>query len=420
MYVWVVPSALPAPACAPRPYRLPAPRPPRRWYGMRMDVHLLGGRPIYFPFLSGILTYDCRTCDARCCKGASLGIGRSRELASLLHINPALALLAGEAFPAGSLPVLETVLEQCFFLDSEKLCRLERKAGREHKPAGCRLFPFNQFRAADDWVVVLPHLQCPLRVEPHPMRLSLSSHDALAYEMHLVGVPREGHPALAPPPDHGWARLVPLERQVRDLGAAHLQDADYTAYADKQADVTAHELGTARGVRCSTLRARVATFLGYGDQRPGAGLVRDLVALTPYLRLRVGVAPRPVVPNMLTALSVLAGVVERMPGAVVTCRTVVQLLEKRAPMLVTLAHLLSRPRLSEGYDGDVLVRRAQDLSRELAELLLAVESNGKATHPATFASILQDRPLFRPPLSPEAVGVLMRLGRYLGEAITAD
>ena len=33
-------------------------------------------------------------------------------------------------------------------------------------------------------------------------------------------------------------------------------------------------------------------------------------------------------------------------------------------------------------------------------------------------AILQDRALFRPPLAPQAVGILVRLGRYLQEAIT--
>jgi hypothetical protein len=381
-----------------------------------MDVHLLSGRPIYFPFLSGILSYDCRSCDARCCKGASLGIGRSRELAALMHVTPQLALLAGESFPQGTLPVLETVLEQCFFLDGDQMCRLERAAGRDNKPAGCRLFPFNQFRGADEWVVVMPHFFCPISVTDAPTEEGLSSHDALTYEMHLVGVPREGHPTLAPA-DRPWGTLMPLERQLRDLGAAHLRATDYATYADTQAELTARVLGTPRGARCNTLRARVASFLGMGDGKASAGLVRDLVALTPYLRLRVGNAPRELLPAMLTALSVVAAVVEQMPGVVRTPRTLVQLFEKRAPMLVTLAHLLDRPRLGDGYDGDALVRRAKEMNPELGEILLAMEANAFAPQPATLANILQDRALFRPPLGPEAVGILMRLGRYLGDAV---
>ena len=53
-----------------------------------MQAYLLGGRPIHFPFLSGIIKYDCSTCHAPCCKGNALGIGRSRELVMLQSAQP--------------------------------------------------------------------------------------------------------------------------------------------------------------------------------------------------------------------------------------------------------------------------------------------------------------------------------------------
>ncbi|MBI5497268.1 MAG: hypothetical protein HY904_19800 [Deltaproteobacteria bacterium] len=382
-----------------------------------MDVHLLGGRPLYFPFLSGILDYDCPSCDARCCKGASLGIGRSRELAALLHINPAMALLAGDAFPAGALPTLDTVMEQCWFLDAQNLCRLEKNAGREKKPAGCRLYPFNQFRLADPFVVVMPHFHCPLRVTDEPASHGRNSHDELALEMHVVGVPRDGHPPLAVLPDMAWTDVIPLERTVRDLGAAHLRATDYAPYADLQADQTSRALGLPRGVRCTTLRRRVAGFLGYGEGWATPPLVRDLVALTPYLRLRVASVPRQQVPQVLTALGVLSGIVEAMPGTRMTARTVVQLMERRMGLLVALSHLLDKPRLSEGHDAEPMAKRARMLSRPLADIILALDDNAHAANPETLADILGGMPAFRPPLTPEAVGVLMRLGRYFVDAV---
>ncbi len=382
-----------------------------------MDVHLLGGRPIYFPFLSGILTYDCARCDARCCKGASLGIGRSRELAALLHINPALALMAGEAFPAGALPVLETVLEQCWFLGGDNACRLEKNVGRQHKPAGCRLYPFNQFRVADPFVVVMPHFHCPIDVADAPTNDGPQSHDGLAYEMHLVGVPRDGHPSMGTLPDFTWTELLPVERLIRDMGAAQLRATEYAPYADVQTELMTQQLLLPRGARCTTLRARTASFLGYGEGWASQDLVRKLVALTPYLRLRVSSVPRWQVPQVLTVLSVLCGVVEQMPGTVMSARTVVQLMEKRMGLLITLSHLLDKPQLAAGQDASALAKKARNLSASLADVLLALEDNGHAAHPETLVDILSGMPAFRAPLTPEAVGVLVRLGRYMSEVV---
>jgi hypothetical protein len=382
-----------------------------------VDVHLLGGRPLYFPFLSGILAYDCAACDARCCKGASLGIGRSRELAGLLHINPALALMAGEAFPAGALPVLETVLEQCWFLDGERQCRLERNVGRQQKPAGCRLYPFNQFRLADPFVVVMPHFHCPITVVDEPSVTGKTSHDDLALEMHLVGVPRDGHADLGALPDLTWMDVIPLERLIRDLGAAQLRATEYAPYADVQADLTTQKLLLPRGARCTTLRKQVAAFLGYGEGWPSPRLVHTLVALTPYLRLRVGSVPRQQVPQVLACLSVLAAVVEGMPGTLLSPRTVVQLLEKRLGMLVTLSHLLDRPRLSEGQDAEALAKRARPTSKVVADVVMAMADNAHAARPETLLELLAQMPAFRTPLGPEAVGALMRLGRYFVDVV---
>ncbi|MEW5854909.1 MAG: hypothetical protein AB2A00_39395 [Myxococcota bacterium] len=381
-----------------------------------MDVHLLSGRPIYFPFLSGILDYQCSTCDARCCKGGGLGIGRSRELAGLLHISPALALFAQDGFPNGALPILDTVLEKCWFLDSKSLCRLERAVGREQKPAACRLFPFHQMRVAGEWVVVMPHFFCPLTVTEGPGVSERSNHDELAMEIHAVGVPRDGHPAMPDPPGVSWAHAVPLERRVRELGRAFLDVADYAPYADAQLELTTEMLGTPRSARSDTLRARVATFLGYGDGKPGARVVHDLVALTPYLRMRLAAVPREGLPGLLTSLSVVAAAVEDMPGTQLSARTLVQLLEKRAPMLHALAHLMETPFMAEGYTAESLARGARGASPLFQELLTAVEHNRRARRPATLGNLLAALPAFRPPLSPEACGTLMTLGRYVTDA----
>ena len=107
-----------------------------------MKAYLLGGRPLFFPFFSGAIRYDCTTCDAPCCKGAALGIGSSRELVTIQEAQPKAPLFAVPAFQQSQRLALQTPAERCWFLDGKRRCRLERIIGRQAKPAGCRLFPF--------------------------------------------------------------------------------------------------------------------------------------------------------------------------------------------------------------------------------------------------------------------------------------
>ena len=137
-----------------------------------MRAYLLGGRPILFPFLSGILRYDCATCDAPCCKGASLGIGRSIELVNIQHAQPKATLFAVPQFRGSKMLALATPAEKCWFLDRKNRCRLEKVLGREAKPAGFRLFPFVRIRAAGERASATTPLAW-LRMEPVDDRADL-------------------------------------------------------------------------------------------------------------------------------------------------------------------------------------------------------------------------------------------------------
>src|SRR3954462_7223454 len=98
-----------------------------------MRAYLLGGRPLHFPFLSGVLRYDCATCDAPCCKGAALGIGVSRELVTLQQAQPKAPLFAVPSFFPSQMTAISTPAERCWFLDRKNRCRLERVIGRDAK-----------------------------------------------------------------------------------------------------------------------------------------------------------------------------------------------------------------------------------------------------------------------------------------------
>src|ERR1044071_7401422 len=163
-----------------------------------MRQYLLGGRPLHFPFLSGVLRYDCNTCDAPCCKGAALGIGVSRELVTLTTAQSAAPLFAVPTFFHSQMMALKTPAERCWFLDRKNKCRIEKVLGRDAKPAGCRLFPFVRFRSMGEAVCVLPDFTCPIQVNDAANEHGPTSHDDIALEIHRAHVPRTGHPELAP------------------------------------------------------------------------------------------------------------------------------------------------------------------------------------------------------------------------------
>jgi len=385
---------------------------------MVRNAHLLAGRPIYFPYLSGVFEYDCASCSAPCCRGAQLGIGRSRELVALLSISPALALCASPEFAGSPMPALQSPIDACWFLDQRTRCRLEWAVGRENKPASCRLFPFQQVRGCGEYLVVMPHFLCPLVVADVPHAAGHTSHDEICLEMHRAGVPRDGHLRMPEPPDMPWHASIPLERRVRDLGARHLDDADYAEYAQEQEFVTYGVLGETLAAGNVTRLRDAAVKLLSATNAPSMRTVRMLVALTPYLRLRGVEVPRRAMPYVLTALSVLLGALESIPGTRITLRSIVQLFEHRLPLLYVLGHLAETPRLQAGYSAEQLLRGLPHYSEVFMRLLKEVERNAERKQPRSLAHIIAEDAEVKVPLRPEVVAALWRLGRFLADAGT--
>lgn len=387
---------------------------------MATHAHLLAGRPIHFPFLSGLLSYDCATCDARCCRGAQLGIGRSRELVGLLSISPALSLLASPDFNQAPMPSVQSPVDACWFLDKKNHCRLEWAVGRDSKPASCRLFPFHLFRLAGEHLVVMPHFLCPLQIADAPSPQGPTSYDALTLEMHRTGVPRDGHLRMPPPPDMDWHEALPLERQVRRLSIRHLQGEDYVDFAQEQDFVTHGVLGrTLAAGGMERLFGDVASLIGMAH-KPSPTTVRALVALTPYLRMRGAEVPRRAMPAVLTALAAFIGTLEGVPGTRMSPRTIVQVFEHRLPLLYLLGHLHETPALLPAYTADQLLREGRGHNPIFARLLHEVDLNGRRSQPRTLRQIIAHDPELSAPLKPDAVAALWKLGRYLADAGTFE
>ena len=384
---------------------------------MSAHAYLLGGRPLHFPFLSGVLRYDCTTCDAPCCKGhrgASLGIGVSRELVTITQVQPRAALFATPSFHHSPVTALQAPAERCWFLDRKTKCRLEKVLGREAKPSGCRLFPFVRFRAAGEGVVVLPDFLCPITVGDAPTQHGKTSHDEIALEIHRAQIPRSGHPALPPPRDLSWGEAMPLEKRVVEEGEPHLRSTSYVPFAELQHALALATLGVVgKANPMEKVEETVRRFLDV-NERASLATVRDLTGVTGTLRLLASALPRREIAGVLVVLSVLAGVAENMRGAVRSARTLTSMFEGQLAFLYALSHLGDRPTVRAGVSLATVVRDVGAMRPALLPVLADVEKNGRRNVADTLEDILRkQKESFAPPLSAEAVSMMTSLGHVL-------
>lgn len=384
-----------------------------------MRAYLLGGRPLHFPFLSGVLTYDCPTCDAPCCKGAALGIGPSRELVTIQQAQPRAALFAVPSFHASPVMALQSPAERCWFLDRKRRCRLERVLGREAKPSGCRLFPFVRFRMMGEAVCVLPDFLCPLGVADATTASGATSHDELALEIHRALVRRSGHPELPAPRDLPWSEALPLERKIVEEGEPHLRALSYVPYAELQHTLALATLGVdGRADAMARVEETARRFLAVSEM-PSPALVRDLVALTGTLRLEASALPRREIASVLVVLGVVASAAEHMRGTERSARTLTSIFEAQLPFLYTVANLGARPTARSGASMAAAAHEAGAVRPALLDALADIEKNGRRAVADTLEDILRkQKDAFAPPLSADAVSTMYTLGRVLLRACT--
>jgi Fe-S-cluster containining protein len=412
--------------------------------GVRARVHLLAGRPLFFAFPSGAFSYTCAGCDAPCCKGQPIGIGRSRELVTIQQAQPRATLFSVPGWNDGPLLSLTPPPEKCWFFDRNGRCRLEHVVGRDAKPTGCRLFPFSRIVAVGEALAVLPDLVCPIAVTPLANRVavsssssssstmsaadpgSLSDHDVLAVEMARTQVPRGGHKPLPVPADLSWDEALPLERHIVDAAGELLRSepppAFYGAFADLQHQLTCALLGVdTKPSAMATLEADIRRFLAVNEGSSVDGVV-DLVAMTGALRLTPidgHVVARRALPAMLTALSVVESAYENMRGSRRTPRTLATLWQTQGPLLYALAHLNARPLPLSPTALDAALSRYHHPRRALVAIVDAIRDNGARSVAATVDELLRlQKDEFAPPLTADAVAMLHALGRILRDACT--
>lgn len=393
--------------------------------GTRSRLHVLSGKPLFFPFPSGAIIHVCEGCDAPCCKGEPIGIGRSRELVTILKAQPRAALFAAPGFNEGPLFSLSPPPEKCWFLDRKQRCRLEYVMGREHKPTGCRLFPFSVLQTLGEAVAVVPDLLCPIAIAP-PTVTGTFSHDALTVEMVRTQVPGKGHPVLEAPPDLDWSEALMLERRLVEEASSILTSTQlppvFLRYCELSHALTCAFVGVdARPSAMALVDNDIRRFLAV-DERLSLDATRELLSFAGVLRLRPvdgSPVPRRALPAMLVALGVVAAAFESMRGSRRSLRSLAGLWDTQGPVLFALAHLSSRPLPSSPKAIDQVLAQLPAPRPAFYDVVDGIRSNGKRSIAATVEELLRARrDAFAPPLTVDAVGMLHSLGRVLREACT--
>jgi len=387
-------------------------------------LHLLAGRPLFFPFPSGALVYQCEGCDAPCCKGEPLGIGRSRELVTILQAQPKAAMFAAPGWNGGPLVSISPPPEKCWFLDRKQRCRLEHVLGREHKPTGCRLFPFSVLQGVGEALAVVPDLLCPIQTAP-PSATGPTSWDALAVEMTRTQVPRTGHAALDDPPDVAWREALVLERRLVQEASARLEAStpgSALSFLELSHQLTCALVGVdARPAAMGVVDADIRRFLGVNDEL-SVEATRELLTFAGVLRLRPidgAAVPRRAVPATLVALSVLFATFDSMRGSRRSVRSLASIWDTQGPALFALAHLGARPLPGPGLVLDEAVAGLGPQRPAFHDVIDGIRHNGRRSIAITVEELLRtQREAFAPPLTVDAMAMLHALGRVLREACT--
>jgi Fe-S-cluster containining protein len=379
-----------------------------------MQAYLLGGRPVHFPFLSGILKYDCATCDAPCCKGNPLGIGRSRELVTLQSAQPKIPLFSTPGFSGSAMMSVSVPKEKCWFLDKKSRCRIEKRIGRNAKPAGCRLFPFQRVRSMGEAITVLPDFTCPIHVEQLPSESGPTSYDEICLDLHRAQIPPTGHGELPQPRDMVWRGALRLETQIVHESRRHLHAENYVDFAEHQTVLAASVLHLDPAVGAmAKLDTTIRTFLG-AQSTHDPEIVHELVALTGILRLMTSALPRQEMPGILVALQVFLDEYENMNGSARSPGTLISIFEQRLPLLYVLSHLEKRPMLVKNADPRKLLDNFPALRAPLVSVLEKIRQNREQNVALTLQEILDaEGRAFRAPMSFDGVAMLYGLGRIL-------
>lgn len=317
---------------------------------------------VYFAFASGRLSYDCVTCNAGCCRGHGYGINVGHELDRHLLARPGLRFFLGGKHP--SKPTAKHLYVSncppaCFFLTEKGRCQVHENYGYDAKPETCRLFPFNYFRRAKEYLVVAPHpTLCPLEVLSSDAFSARSDHLALLEEMRTHGIGAAVSPCLTPAGD--LRKSIRLEQEIVRLSEQFLRVGSYRDFAAAQLRVT-RDYESSMGDDGTDPREVMNDFLDTMSeilavppqslQSDVADVIQTVVAATPFLRSellfpvshaqgtqRTSLLDPPQAPFVLLGIHALATFAYTAGMAQVTFQTVTKLFHDFKALLLLLSY----------------------------------------------------------------------------------
>jgi len=248
---------------------------------------------VFFTFGDGRLSYDCVSCQSKCCRGHGYLATFGTELETQLRLRPSLPLfLEPSGRPGANYLGVTNCAPGCFFLGDDGRCEVHAMHGHAAKPETCRLFPFNAFRQVGAFLVVAPHQElCPLSIANSEIRSPESAYDGLLEEMLRRGISTRVRHASTGGRD--VAEVVARERNVVELAERSLNCGDYLTFAVAQMNLSRPADAHLEGVQNAAVHSLVqlAHDLLGTPERATLGhepdLVRTMIAMTPLLRSRL-------------------------------------------------------------------------------------------------------------------------------------
>ena len=322
---------------------------------------------IYFAFPDGGITYDCVECNGTCCRGNGYSLNRSNELAVHIQNNPTIHLFAqydlGQTTEANI--SIANFLPSCFFLTDSGLCRIHTEQGPTNKPETCRLFPFNNLLALDDYLIVTPHPKlCPLKACSSDKRDDKSRHDLLLKEMMRSGV-SAGVAHCVSPRDLNGSSVIAIEKAVLQLSEKSRVGTSYEEFTAMQIAETTLRIQGGSASSGDTIKRNAQHLAGDFLQRSlrildvgssavdleDPALTRTMIAATPFLRALLvfnnpsgslrnveEAADLMRVPYILLGTFLMAALAKSAGMGVITIQTLADVMRKYFPLLVTLSN----------------------------------------------------------------------------------
>lgn len=243
---------------------------------------------VYFAFPNSAFRYDCVECGAKCCRGHGYH-QHAQDLRFQVEQRHALKLFLDKPRGSSRPYYIQNLAPSCFFLSETGRCEIQENHGYGAKPETCRLFPFNHWRRAGEFLIVAPHMSlCPLQV-CRESQGSCSDHDNLYREMAAFGIHSAVPETVASTGDvEGTIRR---ELRIRAAAESLLAAPTYRECAVEQlrATISDEQAWNPEAVRYSIEKHEHCLFQVLGvkatpEAMSNESLTTAMIAITPVIR----------------------------------------------------------------------------------------------------------------------------------------